>query len=407
MSKVVERFLKYVSHDTQSKEGEKKIPSTDKQFALANALAEEMKELGLENVTVDGRCYVYGFLPETAPGLPTLGFIAHMDTSPEVSGKDVLPRILYDYPGGDIYLNRELSIDEETFPAVKKLVGQDLIVTDGKTLLGADDKAGIAEIMTMCEALLAHPEIRRGRIAIGFTPDEEVGAGADGFDVKGFGADFAYTVDGGALGELEYENFNACSASITVHGASIHPGSAKNKMKNAIRIGEEFDGLLPAFERPEHTEGYEGFFHLLSFTGKTDAAELRYIVRDHNMERFEARKKLMRKAAEFINLRYGEGTLTLHLKDSYYNMKEKILPHFHLIETAKTAMEALGIAPEIVPVRGGTDGARLSYMGLPCPNLCTGGYFFHGPREMIPVQSLEKVSELLVEIVKRTYEGKA
>jgi len=406
MSKVVERFLKYVSYDTQSKEGEKKIPSTAKQFALANALAEEMKALGMADVKVDAQCYVYGFLPETAPDLPALGFIAHMDTSPEVSGKDVLPRILYDYPGGDIYLNRELSIKEETFPAIRELVGQDLIVTDGKTLLGADDKAGVAEIMTMCETLLAHPEIRRGKICVGFTPDEEVGSGADGFDVKGFGADFAYTVDGGRLGELEYENFNACSAALTIRGASIHPGSAKDKMKNAIRIGEEYDALLPAFERPEHTEKYEGFFHLLSFAGKTDKAELRYIVRDHDKARFEARKKLMRKAAEYINLRYGEGTLKLSMRDSYYNMKEQILPHFHLIETAVAAMEALSITPEIVPVRGGTDGARLSYMGLPCPNLCTGGYFFHGECEMIPVQSLEKVSELLVEIVKRTYEGK-
>ncbi len=406
MSKVVERFLKYVSYDTQSAEGVSKIPSTDKQFDLARALADEMREMGISGVGVDEHCYVYGFLPETAPGLPTLGFIAHMDTSPEVSGKDVLPRVLHDYPGGDIYLNRELSIDEETFPAIRDLVGQDLIVTDGTTLLGADDKAGVAEILTMCETLLAHPEIRRGKIAIGFTPDEEVGSGADLFDVKGFGADFAYTVDGGALGEIEYENFNACSADVTVNGLGIHPGSAKDKMKNAIHIAKEFDAMLPPFERPEHTEGYEGFYHLLSFTGKTEKAELRYIVRDHDMERFEARKKLMRKVAEFVNGKYGEGTLTLRIKDSYYNMKEKILPHFHLIETAKAAMEALGVAPIVVPVRGGTDGARLSYMGLPCPNLCTGGYFFHGKRELIPVQSLEKVSEILVEIVKRTYEGK-
>ena len=256
MSKVVERFLKYVSYDTQSKEGEKKIPSTEKQFALADALAAEMKALGMADVKVDGQCYVYGFLPETAPNLPALGFIAHMDTSPEVSGKDVLARVLYDYPGGDIYLNRELSIDEETFPAIRDLVGQDLIVTDGTTLLGADAKAGVAEILTMCETLLAHPEIRRGKIAIGFTPDEEVGSGADLFDVKGFGADFAYTVDGGALGEIEYENFNACSADVTVSGLGIHPGSAKDKMKNAIHIAKEFDAMLPPFERPEHTEGH-------------------------------------------------------------------------------------------------------------------------------------------------------
>jgi len=406
MSKVVDRFLKYVSYDTQSAENAGTIPSTDKQFALANALAEEMRALGLADVRVDGHCYVYGFLPETAPGLPALGFIAHMDTVPEVSGRDVLPRVVENYEGGDIYLNRELSIDEKTFPAIRELVGQDLIVTDGTTILGADDKAGIAEILTMCEELASHPEIRRGKICIGFTPDEEVGAGADAFDVPGFGADFAYTVDGGPLGEIEYENFNACSAKVCVNGAAIHPGSAKDKMKNAIHIAEEFDAMLPPFERPEHTEGYEGFFHLLSFEGKTERADMSYIVRDHDAARFEARKALMRKAAEFINLRYGEGTLTLHLRDSYYNMKEKILPHFHLIETAKAAMEALGVKPIVVPVRGGTDGARLSYMGLPCPNLCTGGYFAHGRREMIPVQSLEKVSEILMEIVKRTYENK-
>lgn len=406
MSRVVERFLKYVSFDTQSAENAGKIPSTDKQFALARALADEMREMGLHDVRVDEHCYVYGFLPETAPGLPSLGFIAHMDTSPEVSGKDVLPRVVENYPGGDIYLNRELALDEATFPALADLVGQDLIVTDGTTLLGADDKAGIAEILTMCEFLLAHPEIRRGKICVAFTPDEEVGAGADMFDVAGFGADFAYTVDGGALGEIEYENFNACSASVLVSGLSIHPGSAKDKMKNAIHIAQEFDAMLPPFERPEHTENYEGFYHLLSFKGATEKADLRYIVRDHDRERFERRKALMRKAAAFINIKHGEETLKLSIKDSYYNMKEQILPHFHLIETAKAAMEALGVEPIIVPIRGGTDGARLSYMGLPCPNLCTGGYFFHGRREMIPVQSLEKVTDILVEIVKRTYENR-
>lgn len=406
MSKVVERFLKYVSYDTQSAEDAGKIPSTDKQFVLANALADEMRLLGLEDVRVDGHCYVYGFIPESAPGLPALGFIAHMDTSPEVSGKDVLPRVVENYPGGDIYLNPELSVSEAAFPSIRELVGQDLIVTDGSTLLGADDKAGIAEILTMCEALLADPSIRHGRICVGFTPDEEVGAGTDKFDVKGFGADFAYTVDGGKLGEIEYENFNACSAKVEIRGASIHPGSAKDKMKNAIHIAEEFDAMLPPFERPEHTEGYEGFFHLLSIEGVTEHVRMGYIVRDHDAGRFEARKALLRKAAEFINLRYGEGTLTLSLKDSYYNMKEKILPHFHLIETAEAAMKALDVDPIVVPIRGGTDGARLSFMGLPCPNLCTGGYFFHGRRELIPVQSLEKISDILLEIVKKTYEAK-
>lgn len=401
-----ERFLKYVSYDTQSAQDQQNIPSTDKQFALANALAAEMREMGLTGVQVDEHCYVYGFLPETAPDLPTLGFIAHMDTSPDAPGGNVRPRIVANYPGGDIALSPELTIDEATFPALRELVGQDLIVTDGTTLLGADDKAGIAEIMAMCEKLLAHPEIRRGKIAVGFTPDEEVGRGADAFDVACFGADFAYTVDGGALGELEYENFNAASARVEVRGVGIHPGSAKDKMKNALHIAKDFDAMLPPFERPEHTQGYEGFFHLTSFSGETVRAELRYIVRDHDRGRFEARKELLRKAADYINLRHGAGTLTLSIKDSYYNMKEQILPHFHLIETAKAAMEALDIAPRITPVRGGTDGARLSYKGLPCPNLCTGGYFYHGERELIPVQSLEKVSELLVEIVRRTYESR-
>ncbi len=406
MTKASERFLKYVAYDTQSAQDVPHIPSTDKQFVFARALAAEMEEMGVSGVRVDEHCYVYGFLPETAPGLPTLGFIAHMDTSPEVSGKDVHPRIIQAYAGGDIELNAEVVIDEATFPALGELVGQDLIVTDGTTLLGADDKAGIAEIMTLCETLLARTDIRRGRICIAFTPDEEVGCGADAFDVAGFGADFAYTVDGGALGELEYENFNAASAKALVQGVSIHPGSAKDQMKNAIHIAKEFDAMLPSSERPEHTEGYEGFFHLLFFHGETEHAELHYIVRDHDRVRFEARKELMQKAAAYINQRHGEGTLNLAIRDSYYNMKEQILPHFHLIETAKAAMEALGIAPIIIPVRGGTDGARLSYMGLPCPNLCTGGYFFHGKRELIPVQSLEKVSALLLEIVERTYAPK-
>lgn len=402
MSKVTERFLRYVKVDTASEDNAGRIPSTEKQFDLARMLEAEMKALGLCSVTLDSHCYLYGFIPENAPGLPTLGFIAHMDTVSVSTGLEVRPEIIR-YNGGDIVLKNGLVTDEATFPAIKELAGKDLIVTDGTSVLGADDKAGIAEILTLCEELAAHPEIRHGKIAIGFTPDEEVGAGADMFDVKGFGADFAYTVDGGALGELEYENFNAASAAVTVEGVSIHPGSAKDKMKNAVVIAEEFDSMLPPFERPEHTEGYEGFFMLGSFNGEIEHTELHYIIRDHDAASFARRKALMQDAADFINKKYGEGTLSLVLKDTYYNMKEKILPHFHLIDTAKEAMLSLGIEPVVTPVRGGTDGARLSYMGLPCPNLCTGGYFCHGQRELIPVEALEKTAELLLEIVRKTY----
>lgn len=403
LSNVVKRFLKYVSVDTRSRDDADAIPSTQKQFDLARLIAAEMKELGLENVKLDEHCYVYGYVPATDPSLPTLGFIAHMDTVEWKGEQCVLPRIVENYPGGDIYLNPSVAIEEDKFPYLNGLIGQDIIVTDGTTVLGADDKAGVAEIMTLAEMLINDKSIRHGRIAIGFTPDEEVGNGATMFDVKGFGADFAYTVDGGPIGEIEYENFNAATARVTVRGRNIHPGAAKDKMVNSAHVFKEFDALLPALERPEHTEGYEGFFHLEHVQGNVEETKAIYIIRDHDMARFTERKELMQRAAGFINNRYGEGTLLLKLKDSYYNMKEKILPHMHLIDTARTAMQALGITPEIVPIRGGTDGARLSYMGLPCPNLCTGGYNCHGPREFIPVQSLEKMCELLREIVIRTY----
>ncbi len=403
LSNVVKRFLKYVSVDTRSRDDADAIPSTQKQFDLARLIAAEMKELGLENVKLDEHCYVYGYVPATDPSLPTLGFIAHMDTVEWKGEQCVLPRIVENYPGGDIYLNPSVAIEEDKFPYLNGLIGQDIIVTDGTTVLGADDKAGVAEIMTLAEMLINDKSIRHGRIAIGFTPDEEVGNGATMFDVKGFGADFAYTVDGGPIGEIEYENFNAATARVTVRGRNIHPGAAKDKMVNSAHVFKEFDALLPALERPEHTEGYEGFFHLEHMQGNVEETKAIYIIRDHDMARFTQRKELMQRAAGFINNRYGEGTLLLKLKDSYYNMKEKILPHMHLIDTARTAMQALGITPEIVPIRGGTDGARLSYMGLPCPNLCTGGYNCHGPREFIPVQSLEKMCELLREIVIRTY----
>ena len=403
LSNVVKRFLKYVSVDTRSRDDADAIPSTQKQFDLARLIEAEMKELGLENVKLDEHCYVYGYVPATDPSLPTLGFIAYMDTVEWKGEQCVLPRIVENYPGGDIYLNPSVAIEEDKFPYLNGLIGQDIIVTDGTTVLGADDKAGVAEIMTLAEMLINDKSIRHGRIAIGFTPDEEVGNGATMFDVKGFGADFAYTVDGGPIGEIEYENFNAATARVTVRGRNIHPGAAKDKMVNSAHVFKEFDALLPALERPEHTEGYEGFFHLEHMQGNVEETKAIYIIRDHDMARFTQRKELMQRAAGFINNRYGEGTLLLKLKDSYYNMKEKILPHMHLIDTARTAMQALGITPEIVPIRGGTDGARLSYMGLPCPNLCTGGYNCHGPREFIPVQSLEKMCELLREIVIRTY----
>ena len=403
MESVAQRFLRYVSLDTQSADGAEQIPSTEKQFALANLLVKEMHAMGISDARVDAHCYVYGSIPATEQGLPALGFIAHMDTSPDASGEGVRPRIVNGYPGGDIHLNAEVAIEESMFPALAHYVGNDIIVTDGTTLLGADDKAGIAEILTLAEYLLAHPDLRHGRICIAFTPDEEVGCGADQFDVPGFGADFAYTVDGGSPGELEYENFNAASAKLVFHGVGIHPGSAKGRMRNALHLAQEFDAMLPPSARPEHTEGYEGFFHLSELSGDVVEATARYIIRDHDAAKFAAKKALMQSAAAFLCEKYGAGAVELTLKDSYYNMKEQILPHFHLIETAKAAMERVGVAPEIIPVRGGTDGARLSYMGLPCPNLGTRGHNAHGVLEFIPIQSMETVVEILKAIVELTY----
>ena len=426
MKTVLERFLNYVSYDTESDETSESCPSTAKQLVLAEQLRQELIEMGAADVRVSEFGYVFARIPSTigtasanagdgaqmadsadgaAGRMPVLGFIAHMDTSPALTGANVKPRIVHDYDAEDIVLNEEKQIVMKVadFPFLADLRGEDLIVTDGTTLLGADDKAGIAEIMTMAEHFLTHPEIKHGEICIGFTPDEEIGRGADRFDVANFGADIAYTVDGGALGELEYENFNAASGKVTIHGVSIHPGSAKLKMKNALLIGMEFQSLLPAFENPMYTEGYEGFYHLDGMSGGVEEAKMEYIIRDHDRAKFEEKKRFFADAAAFLNRKYGEGTVVCEIKDSYYNMKEKILPHMHLIETAKAAMEALDIVPEIVPIRGGTDGARLSYMGLPCPNLCTGGYNFHGNKEFISIQSLEKMCELLMEIVKKTY----
>ncbi len=397
---VLERFLRYIAVDTMSEPEKEQIPSTEKQRVLGAMLAQELKDMGASDVRMDDHAYVYAAIPATTDKkIPVLGLIAHMDTACACSGKDVKPRFVKNYDGGNIVMDPKtgLSMGPDQYPELKNYVGQDLITTDGSTLLGADDKAGVAEIMAMAQYLINHPEIPHGTIKIGFTPDEEVGRGADLFDVEGFGADVAYTVDGGALGELEYETFNAASAKVTVHGFSIHPGSAKGKMKNSILMAMEFQRMLPGFDTPAYTQGYEGFFHLTNITGEVEETVMDYIIRDHDMKKFEQKKEYIRKVAEFLNLKYGEGTIELVMKDSYYNMKEKLKDHMYLIDIAQEAMDELWIEP----VRGGTDGARLSYMGLPCPNLCTGGHNFHGKFEYIPVQSMEKVTELLVEIVKK------
>lgn len=403
MTKTIENFLKYVAVDTQSDETSTTTPSTMKQHDLAQLLVEQLEQLGAAEITYDREhCYVYASIPasEGYENAPVLGFIAHMDTSPAVTDTNVKPRILTDYDGCDIVLNQAENVVMKTsdFPELLKYRGQDLIVTDGTTLLGADDKAGIAEIMAMAEFFLQHTECIHGKIRIGFTPDEEVGNGADYFDIKLFGADFAYTVDGGALGELEYENFNAASAVLHVHGRNVHPGSAKNKMKNAILIAQEFQSLLPVFQNPMYTEKYEGFFHLDSINGNVEEVTADYIIRDHDKKLFEQKKTVFLRNAAYINEKYGEGTAVVDLQDSYYNMKEILEPHMHLIDNAAAAMRELAVEPLISPIRGGTDGARLSFMGLPCPNLCTGGENYHGKYEYACVQSMEKVTELLIKI---------
>ncbi|WP_312813097.1 peptidase T [Sedimentibacter sp.] len=401
--KVHERFLNYVKYDTQSVPDVDKIPSSEKQKDLARCLVEEMKAIGIKDACMDENGYVYGTVPKnTDKNIPVIGFIAHMDTAPDMPGNDIKAKIVYNYDGKNIVLNEEKNIvmKTETFEHLADYAGNDLIVTDGTTLLGADDKAGIAEIMSMAEFFINNPDIEHGDIKIGFTPDEEVGNGAELFNVKEFGADFAYTVDGGKLGELEYENFNAASAKIEISGVNIHPGSAKDKMVNSILIAIEFQNMLPVRETPENTDEYEGFYHLTDIHGEVEKTKLDYIIRDHNLEKFNKKKERIEIIASYLNEKYGVGTVKVEMTDSYYNMKEKILPHMHIIETAKKAMENLNIKPIIVPIRGGTDGARLSYMGLPCPNLCTGGHNFHGRYEYIPVQSMEKVVELLIEIVK-------
>lgn len=399
--KVLERFLDLVSFDTQSSEHSETVPSTPGQKVLGAHLADAMQRMGLTDVSMDKNGYVMGYLPATEgqETAPVLGFISHMDTSPDASGANIKPRVV-EYQGGDVELGNGEKLSLSTFPFLSRYEGQHLVVTDGTTLLGADDKAGVAEILSACEYLLAHPEIPHGKIAVGFTPDEEIGCGADHFDVQKFGADFAYTVDGGELGEIEFENFNAASAKITVRGVNIHPGSAKNKMKNAILMLCEWLHGLPAAETPAHTEGYEGFFHVHDMGGNETEAYASLLIRDHDRTSFEKRKAFLAALTAFENSVWGDGSFTLTVKDSYYNMKEQILPHMELIEHAQAAMRAEGIEPVLVPIRGGTDGARLSFMGLPCPNLCTGGANFHGVHEFIPVESMEKMVAVLVNLMK-------
>ncbi|MEY8722452.1 peptidase T [Bacteroides stercorirosoris] len=398
---LVERFLKYVSFDTQSSEETEVTPSTPGQMVFARYLKEELESLGLEDITLDEHGYLFATLPANIDKpLPTIGFIAHMDTSPDMSGKDVSPRVVQNYDGSDIVLCEEENVvlSPEQFPELLDHKGEDLIVTNGKTLLGADDKAGIAEIVSAIVYLKEHPEIKHGKIRIGFNPDEEIGLGAHKFDVEKFGCDWAYTMDGGEAGELEFENFNAASAKITFKGRNVHPGYAKNKMINSIRVANRFCAMLPGHETPEHTEGYEGFYHLISFNGDVEQTTVAYIIRDHDRARFENRKKEIEQLVQKINAEYGEGTAKLELRDQYYNMREKIEPVMHIIDTAFAAMEAVGVKPNVKPIRGGTDGAQLSFKGLPCPNIFAGGLNFHGRYEFVPIQNMEKAMNVIVKI---------
>ena len=407
-----ERLLKYVSYETTSDENSQTCPSSAKELVLADELVEELKAIGVADAHVDKDGYVYGSIPATkgAENEKTIGLIAHMDTAPAMSGANIKPRIINDYDGADIVLNEKLGVvmDTVTFPQLRKYVGQDLIVTDGTTLLGADDKAGIAEIMTAAAQIIeadkacegnTDEHIAHGKICIAFTPDEEIGRGADRFNVGGFGADYAYTVDGGMLGEIEFENFNAASAKVHIKGENIHPGEAKNKMKNASLLAMEFNSMLPPAEIPAHTEGYEGFFHLCGMSGDEENAYLDYIVRDHNMDKFLERKAMLEHITAYLNTKYGAGTVNLDMKDSYYNMREKLEADMYIVDRAVEAMKENGVEPIIQPIRGGTDGARLSFMGLLCPNLSTGGHNFHGKYEYICIQSMDKMVEIIKSIV--------
>lgn len=392
---VEEKFLRYVSFPTKSAADKEEIPSTPEQFVLAEQLVAEMKSIGIKDAFMDEHCYVYGTIEKNADINTVVGFIAHVDTSPDFKGDNIKPKVFL-YEGGDIILNKDLNIimREDDFPQLKKYQKQRLIVTDGTTLLGADDKAGIAEIMAAAQELIASGA-PHGTIKIAFTPDEEVGRGADLFDIAGFGCDFAYTIDGGELGEIEYENFNAASLTVTVQGVNIHPGTAKNKMLNSIHVAFEFDSLLPSTQRPEHTEKYEGFFHLNNIEGDVENTVMHYIIRDHDRTLFEQKKLLAQQAAAYINSKYSKQPVSINIVDSYYNMKEKIIPHIEIVKQIEVAMKQNGVEPIILPIRGGTDGARLSYMGLPCPNICTGGENFHGKFEFVSVNAMEKIKDII------------
>ena len=399
---VTDRFLDFVKFDTQSDELTNMTPSTPGQMEFAQYLKGVLEGMNLEEITLDENGYLFATLPATTDKeVPVIGFIAHMDTSPDMSGRNVKPRIVKNYDGQSIVLNAEtgVTLSPEQFPELLDYVGQDLIVTDGTTLLGADDKAGIAEILTAVAYLQAHPEIKHGKIRIGFNPDEEIGLGAHKFNVEQFGCEFAYTMDGGAIGELEYENFNAASAKVTITGRNVHPGYAKHKMINSIRVANNFIAMLPRWETPEHTEGYEGFYHLVGIQGDVESTTLTYIIRDHDRARFESRKREIEHLVRKTNMEYP-GCCSVEIKDQYYNMREKIEPVIHIIETAEKAMREAGVTPHVVPIRGGTDGAQLSFKGLPCPNIFAGGHNFHGRFEFVPIQSMEKASEVIVNICK-------
>ncbi len=401
MESVTDKFLRYVSYETTSDENSTTHPSNLQELVLLRQLVEEMKQMGIADASIDEYGYVMGTIPSNLDHeVPALGFIAHVDTSPDASGRDIKPQFIRNYDGSDIPLKGVpgLALRVSEFPELLDYKGQTLITTDGTTLLGADDKAGVAEILTAAEYLLTHPEVKHGTIKIGFTPDEEIGCGVDFFDVERFGADYAYTMDGGAVGELEYENFNAAGAKIRIQGCNSHPGSAKGKMVNAMLVGMELAGMLPVEQRPQFTEGYEGFFHLTGFGGTVEEATMSYIIRDHDMARFEQKKELLREVVTFINKKYGD-IVSLELRDQYYNMREQVEPHYQIIERAVRAMEMAGVKPKIQPIRGGTDGARLSFMGLPCPNLFAGGHNFHGKLEFVPVESMEKAVEVIKNLI--------
>ena len=400
---ITERFLKYVSFCTTSDEETNMTPSTPGQMEFAKYLASELKEIGMQEVTLDENGYVMATLPANVEGKPTIGFIAHMDTAPDASGKNVKARIVENYDGQDILLNAEKNIVFEVakYPEILDYKGQDIIVTDGTTLLGADDKAGLAEIVTACEYLIQHPDIQHGKIRVGFTPDEEIGQGADHFDVEKFGCDFAYTMDGGAVGELEYENFNAAGCKVKVHGVNVHPGYGYHKMINSMRIANHFATMLPRWETPEHTQGYEGFYHLIAMNGSVEETTLQYIIRDHDRARFESRKREIEHLARKINQEYGEGTVEVEMRDQYYNMREKVEPVMHIVTLVEEAMKEVGVTPKVQPIRGGTDGARLSFEGLPCPNIFAGGVNFHSRFEYLPIPSMEKAMQVILQIVQK------